>query len=177
MAHSDLMAAQPRAVLGGEMHPMGNPRAWLKPMAVLQPVNRPIAEFLNAKILFVPGFAQVGMQAAVVALSHFGRSPHQFPGNRERRTWRQNNLRHGSRSGIMIALQHPFAIGKNSFAILHYSLGRDCAVPHRPFQRASRNNRANADGARLIHLYVSCVLNALEHQVVVIHRRRAARKQ
>ena len=60
------MTAEPRHFLVVEMDAVGEPHAIAQPAALLEIVDRPAAEVVQAIFVFVRGLAEMGVQAAIV---------------------------------------------------------------------------------------------------------------
>ncbi|MNL65934.1 hypothetical protein D3C87_1903310 [compost metagenome] len=88
MADADTVAPEFFAVLAGEMNAVAKPGARLQPMGLLQPVDRPIAEFLQAEGLFILGFGEMRVQTQIIFLRHGGTFPHQPQRHAHRRAGR-----------------------------------------------------------------------------------------
>ena len=128
MADADPMAAEARDLLVVEVDAVGEPDAIGQPAALLQVVDRPAAEVLQAVLVLVVGLAEMGVQPAVEALGEPDAVDHQPLGDRERRAWRQRHLQHRALAGVMIAAEHPLAVGEDRVLVLDDRVRRQAAV-------------------------------------------------
>src|SRR5271165_2423274 len=86
MADADIRLAQPRDLVAVEMNAMREPDATRHPARLLQEIDRPQAIHPEAEPLLILGFAQVGMQLAIVALGKPCAFAHEALRDRKRRT-------------------------------------------------------------------------------------------
>ena len=84
MADASTGSAQARDFIRVEVNAMGQPGAWAEPADAVEVVHGTQAETLQAEVLLVEGFRQVGVQAHIQAVGQLGAGLHDFGRDRER---------------------------------------------------------------------------------------------
>ncbi|MDF9864741.1 hypothetical protein M2437_003723 [Methylorubrum pseudosasae] len=154
--------------------PVGEPSPPRHPADLFEVIDRALAERLQAEGVLVASFAEMGVKRAIVALGQHGALAHQPLGDGEGGAGGQPDPHHRAGLGIMEQAQHPLAVGEDRVVVLHQRLWRKAASLLRQAHRATGDDGADTEAARLLDLNVDGVLQPLREQVVVVARRGAA---
>ena len=93
-----------------DLNRVGEPHILANPINGLHVSDRAMAKLLQAELFLILCFREVGMEVDPMFSRQSGRFPHQVSGDAERGTRRKNNLSHGPRFCIMVALDYSFAV-------------------------------------------------------------------
>ena len=83
------------------------------PSEIVEVIDRAAAEMMLAVIVFVDGFTQMRVARAIVLVCEIHRFAHQMLRHGEWRARCERNLQHRALGPVVIAVQHPLAIGQN----------------------------------------------------------------
>jgi hypothetical protein len=171
------MPAEPIDLAFIEMNAMGEPDIRLEPARLLEIIDRPAMKALLAILRLVMGLGDMGMKTAAMAARQEGRLGHQFARHRERRAGSESDLDHGALPPLVIAPDHPLAVGQDGVAVLHDAVGRQTAVALGQVHRSAAHHHAQANGPGLIDLDVDRLFATLRKEIMMIEGRGAARHQ
>ena len=160
-----------------EMNAVRQPGPLAKPAAILQIVERAAAVEFVAVAVLVLGLGEMRVQPDLQLRGELGRRLHQRCRHREWRAWRERDLNHRIVAALMVPVDQPLAVGKDSVFVLHHAVRREPAVALRQVHRAAGEDRADAEPPGYRNLDVDGVFEAGREHVVVIGGRGAAGQQ
>ena len=160
-----------------EMNAMGQPGARAEPADAVQVIHGAQAEALQAEVLLVEGFGQVGVQAHVQLLGQFGALAHDFLSHREGRAGRQGDLDLRAIAALVVLADQALAVRQDYFALLHRLLRRQATIGFAQAHRTAGEHGAHAQLAHRLDLHVDGILQAAREQVMVIGGGAAAGQQ
>ena len=105
-------------------------------------------EFLQRKLLLVPGLGYVGVKAHTQGPGQLGGFPEQVAAHRKGRTRGQGHLAHGKRRRVMPYPDQPFGIGHDLVDGLHHRIGGKAPILLREIHGAARGHEAHPDLSR-----------------------------
>jgi hypothetical protein len=120
---------------------VGQPDVLAHPAPLVEQIDRPPAEVLEAVLGLLHGLAQVGVQPQPVGAGEGGRLDHQLGRDRERRARRDHDL---APVGIVEAGDHRLGRGEDGVTILHDVVGGQAAVALTQVHRAPGQDEADA---------------------------------
>ncbi|MNF58377.1 hypothetical protein D3C84_399290 [compost metagenome] len=177
MADAGACRAEAGDFVGVEVNAVGEPGAGAEPADAVQVIHGTQAETLQAEVFFVEGFGQVGVQAHVEPVRHFGAGGHDFGGDRERRARRQGDLDLRAFTALVVFGDQALAVGEDDFTFLHGLLRRQAPVLFTEAHRAPGQHGAHAQFAHAVDLHVDGVFQAIGKQVMVVGGRGTPRQQ
>ena len=83
MADSHAIGSQAHGFAGIKVNTVGQPYPLVHPAGVLKIIQRPQPKHLQAKVRFVVGLRQVGVQAHIQLMGQFRGGLHNLPGHGE----------------------------------------------------------------------------------------------
>ena len=122
MADACSRPRQPCHLVGREVNAMREPGPPVEPSAVLEIVQWPPPVELMAIAVLILGFGEVGVQSHILACGQFRRDAHQRGRGAKRRAGSERNLHHRIFPPLVIALDHPFAVGEDGVLVLDHAI-------------------------------------------------------
>ena len=169
--------AEPRDLAVGEVHAVREPDVVAEPPELLQVLDRPHAELLEAERLLLDRLGHVGVQPHAALAGKRSRLGHQLARDAERRTGRQRDPAHRARLRLVELVQRGLVRLEDRVAVLDDAVRRQPALRDAQVHRAATRVEADAELARGLDLDRQQVAGAVREDVVMIRRGRAARAQ
>ena len=152
--------AHPPRLAVVEVHAVREPDVVAEPAEVVEVLERPHAEALEAELLLVVGLGEVGVQPHAARAGQLGGLAHQLAGDGERRRGGERDPHHRARRRVVEAVDRVRARGEDRVAVLDDVVGRQppalwprsIAPRHgwkrRPIARAASISTASRSPAR-----------------------------
>ena len=126
----------------GEVHAVREPDVVAEPAELLEVLDRPHAEPLEAERLLLDGLGHVRVQPNAALAGELRRLGHQLLGDAERRARRERDPAHRARRRVVELVQRRRVGGEDRVAVLDHAVGREPAL-----QRRRGPSRRGTDGS------------------------------
>ena len=136
MAHPDAASREDADLIVVHMHRMRVPHVGADPVQALHIFDRAHPMTLARVALLVEGLAQMRMQPHALRAGQRRLLTHQMGRDRKGRAGCKHDLQHSAMRRVVIAADHPFAVGHDGFLVL------DAVVRRQPTPRLSKRHAA-----------------------------------
>ena len=152
-----------------EVDAVGEPDVVAEPPELLEVLDGPAAEQLEAEALLVLGLGHVGVQPhAARSRASVGRLAHQLLRDAERGARRERDPHHRVRRGVVVAVDRVLRRGEDRVAVLDHLVRRQAAVGAAEVHRAAARMEAQPDLAGGLDLDREQVAGVAREEVVVV---------
>ena len=163
--------AEPRDLALGQVHAVREPDVVAEPPELLEVLDRPHAELLEAERLLLDRLGHVRVQPHAALTRERRRLGHQLARDAERRARRQRDPAHRARLRLVELVQRVFVGGEDRVAVLDHAVRRQPALRDAQIHRAAARVEADAELARRLDLDRQQVAGAVREDVVVVATR------